>query len=242
VHTLPTQVLHEPHPQSEGQLLQFSHVGSHVPSPQAETHIPPTQFSAHGAQAQSPRQVPQSSHAGSQNPSPQVDWHTSPTQACVQGTQPQSAGQVLQFSPQFPSHEAFPHALWQTLLLVIVQTIFVACIVMESDREVQFVQLPTGVGVRSHVPSPCEEQVMSLKQLIEVLPVHRPATSKHAMLVLYEPRLVAVPAVSPTVCIPGVTATCPVQLPSVASAKCVVPSTCRLNRPGSLVGIKSLQS
>jgi len=54
---------------------------------------------------------------------------------------------------------------------------------MEIDREVQFVQLPTDVGVKSHVPSPCAEQVMSLKQLIEVFPVQRPATSKHSMFV-----------------------------------------------------------
>jgi hypothetical protein len=70
------QVLHEPQPQSDGQLLQFSQVGSQVPSPHAATQAPPTQFCVQGSQPQSPGQVLQSSQAGSQVPSPQVGSHT----------------------------------------------------------------------------------------------------------------------------------------------------------------------
>jgi len=68
-------------------------------------------------------------------------------------------------------------------VLVIVQTTLWACVLMVIDFEVQLVQLPTGVGVKLHVPAPCDEQVMSLKQLMVLLPVHRPATSTHEMSV-----------------------------------------------------------
>jgi len=224
-HDPATQCVHAPQPQSDGQLLQFSQMGSQVPLPQAETHAPLTHICVHGAQPQSPGQVLQFSHAGLHVPSPQVDWQTPPTHACVHGVQPQSLGQVLQSSSQLLSHDPLPQTSWHTLVLVIVQTIFCAWVLTEIVREVQFVQLPTGVGVRSHVPSPCEEQVMSLKQLMDAFPVQRPATSKQAMFVWYSPRLVPVPAVSPTEWLPGVTMTCPVQSPSFASANCVVPST-----------------
>jgi len=96
---------------------------------------------------------------------------------------PQSKGQVLQFSPQ--SHDPLPQELLQTLVFVIVQTILVACEPTAIDgKEVQFVQLPIGVGVRLHVPAPCAEQVALTKQLILLLPVHRPAVSTQDILVL----------------------------------------------------------
>jgi len=72
------------------------------------------------------------------------------------------------------------------LLLVIVQTILLAIVLLtEIDgKVVQFVQLPTGVGVISHVPKPCAEQVKLLKQEVVGLPVQCPAVSKQAMFVL----------------------------------------------------------
>ena len=71
----------------------------------------------------------------------------------MQGVHTQSDGQVLQFSPQ--SHEPLPQELLHTLVLVIVHTILVAWEVIEIDgKVVQFVQFPTGVGVRLHVPAP----------------------------------------------------------------------------------------
>lgn len=97
---------------------------------------------------------------------------------------PQSAGQVLQFSPQFGSQIWSPHTLKHLFVLVIVQTILVAIVLMESDRNVQFVQLPTGVGVRSQVPALCAAHVAFAKQLIELFPVHLPAVSTQEMFVL----------------------------------------------------------
>lgn len=77
-----------------------------------------------------------------------------------------------------------PSALKHLFRFVIVQTILVAFEPMDSDFEVQFVQLPTGVGVRLQVPAPCAAHVALTKQLIELFPVHRPATSTQEMSVL----------------------------------------------------------
>jgi len=183
-HMLLKHVLHGPHPQSDGQLPQFSHNGSHIPSPQAGWHTPITQFSVHGSQPQSPGQVVQFSQAGLQNPSPQVPTHTPPTHASMQGSQPQSSGQVSQSSSQLGSQTPSPQTSKQTLVFVIVQTILVAWEPTDTVREVQFVQLPTGVGVRSQVPAPCAEQVALTRQVSELFPVHRPAVSTQEILVL----------------------------------------------------------
>jgi len=73
------------------------------------------------------------------------------------------------------------------LLLVIVQTILLATFEgMVTDREVQFVQFATLVGVRSHVPALgiWAAQVALAKQMTELFPVQCPAVSKQEILVL----------------------------------------------------------
>ena len=76
-----------------------------------------------------------------------------------------------------------PQTSWQTLVLVTVQTILVAIALTLICRDVQLVQLPTGVGVRLQVPAPWAVQVTSARQLMLLFPVHLPAVSTQEMLV-----------------------------------------------------------
>jgi hypothetical protein len=73
-------------------------------------------------------------------------------------------------------------------MLVIVQTILLAPVegVESEGKEVQFVHIPTGMGLITQVPAlgTWEVQVTSCKQLIEAFPEHVPTVSKHSILVL----------------------------------------------------------
>src|SRR5262249_29631395 len=73
------------------------------------------------------------------------------------------------------SHDATPQAVLNaeqsgvgsqgfTRLLVMVQTMSLALLGTETLSVVQFVQLDTGVGVRSHEPAPTMSQAKSVRQ------------------------------------------------------------------------------
>jgi hypothetical protein len=73
------------------------------------------------------------------------------------------------------------------LLLLTVQTILLATVEgTVTDREVQFVQFATLVGVRSHVPAlgTWAAQVALKKQVMLLFPVQCPTVSKQEILVL----------------------------------------------------------
>ena len=91
---------------------------------------------------------------------------------------------------------------------------------------VQTMAAPAGtLTVRGPLPVPLATLVVPLR---------------HEMLEVYSPKLVPVPAVSPTVWLPTLTVFAPVVPPLPTLAACVVLSIWRLNFPASFAGASDL--